>query len=588
MSADRLSKEIRVHQRLYDLGSPLISDTQFDSLFIIYKQRLGDSTKIADDPSKILRPPTEAQPLPQKMLSLRNCFDGSDLESFLTRSRDSMYILEPKFDGVALGIQYIDGIVTSIYLRGDGINGRDVTKYLTYIEDIPNSLNITNGEVFITGEVVIPKHLKDKLEVKSLRNYAAGAFNLKEPSKLKERSLHFVAFGVKTSIPIISEEGRLEFLRKLGFATTPYRITNYGDIRKRFTFHYDKYIQERLNDYSAQIDYEIDGLVLKAYHLTRQDQLGDDGHSPKWATALKLRGEGEDAIIEEVSWQVGRTGVLTPVADLTPTNINGVTISRATLHNIETFKKLQVSIGSVVKIERAGEVIPHIIERKEEEPPRAHPTPKRCPSCGRDTYIDGAYLFCPNLLCRERVISTITYAVSKSCLDIKGIGQGLIRDMVKNELFDSFHDLFHLKERSLIETLGISASRAETIVTSIRKKRDAEAYKFLMAMSIPYINEKTCRYLCSMTKDFYRFLESFEGTVSVLKLNEPQKRALNSFIKNPDAWHTFNRLHDAGVIPINSLLPTGFGFLSNVSFAITGSLSGYVEWGRERDESQRG
>jgi DNA ligase (NAD+) len=444
------------------------------------------------------------------MLSLQATRDPADVVAFIARIAESAngkcdLVLEPKLDGLSVELVYTAGRLTSAATRGDGVEGENVLANVRTIRSVPALLrrdrSRTPASISIRGEILMPRsafaRMNRELTVRgeevfaNPRNAAAGSLRQLDPGITARRSLRFVAYEVLASRGFPGTEDRelLTALRRWGFAI-PDRI---GFAR---SFEAVEHYHRKLALAREGFDYEIDGVVIKPNSLEVRTRLGATSHHPRWALAYKFEPRAETTIVDDIVFQVGRTAVLTPVALLRPVDVGGVTVSRATLHNIAELKRRDVCIGDTVRVHRAGDVIPEIVERRKGTARRAVRLPTRCPACRSRLARDESFLRCPNRWgCPARLVAAIVHLASDDAFAIPGLGVGIARRLVDARLVKRLPDIFALRARELRRLSGFAERSATNLALAIARSRQVELPRFLIALGFPGVGKATARKL---------------------------------------------------------------------------------------------
>jgi len=520
---DKLKKLINYHRYLYHvLDRQEISDSALDSL----KKELFDLEKkfpefiTPDSPTQRVG----GEPLdkfekvrhPEPMLSFNDAFSEKDMKEWLERifkllteeeKKEIDFYCELKIDGLAIELIYKNGILKTGSTRGNGIIGEDVTQNLKTIEAIPLRLREEEikvpKEVVVRGEVFIPKKEFEKVnreqKKKNLptyanpRNLAAGSVRQLDPKITASRRLDSFAYELITDFGAKTHQQKHEILKKLGFKTNPHN-RYCENLEKVFEFHkYAQKIREKL-------DYEIDGIVVIVNSNKIFKKLGVVGKAPRGAIAFKFPLKQTTTVVKNIRVQVGRTGVLTPVAYLKPVKLGGVTISRATLHNEDEIKKLDVRIGDTVIVGRAGDVIPDIIKvlpelRTGKE--KKFKMPKKCPVCGAKVEKKAGEVayYCTNQNCFARQKEYFYHFVSKGAFDIEGLGPKIVDQLLSEGLVSSPADLFVLKKGDLLPLERFAEKSAENLIKAIQERKEITLPRFIYALGIRNVGEETARVL---------------------------------------------------------------------------------------------
>lgn len=516
---EKLKHVIEHHRYLYHvLDRQEISDSALDSL----KHELK---KLEDEFPDLITPdsPTQrvgGEPLKEfkkvrrpetlRMNSLEDVFSKEELkewfsrlEKFLGRKLKPEFYCDPKMDGLALELIYKDSILERASTRGDGLTGEDVTENAKTIEAIPLKLKKEwKGELRVRGEVYIShseferinraqKKMGEKIYANP-RNLAAGSVRQLDPKITSSRRLKFFAYSVAgrgrnflDKFP--HKKGEYEELKNLGFPINPLG-RQAGSLDVAIDIH------EEINKKRARLDYDIDGIVVTINYNEVYQDAGVVGKAPRGATAFKFAPKEATTVVEDIFTQVGRTGAITPVAKLRPVEISGVIVSRATLHNEDEIRRLNVRVGDTVIVGRAGDVIPDIKKVIIELRPKGSKVfqmPARCPVCKTRLVREGAITRCPNKKCASRHKEVIYHFVSRSAFDIDGLGPKIIDALLDNGLIQDSADLFELKEGDLIPLERFGEKSAENLIKAIQARREITLSRFLMALSILHVGEET-------------------------------------------------------------------------------------------------
>ena len=516
--AEKLRETIDHHRYLYHvLDKSDITDAAYDSLFheLARIEEQFPSLKTPDSPTSRVG----AEPLKEfvkvkhstRQWSFDDVFDFSELEKWNERVKNAMdkygateekleYCCELKIDGLKVVLTYKKGVLVQAATRGDGVVGEDVTQNVRTIKSVPLRLTkpidiVVVGEVWISGKslkkINAERVKSGELPFANTRNLAAGSIRQLDPKIAASRRLDTFIYdidSVEGETPLTQGE-ELELISKLGFKTN----TN----SKVF-----KTVNEVENFYKTwaekkkSLDYELDGIVIKVNSRKVQEALGYTGKSPRWGIAYKFPADQVTTVVEDIKVQVGRTGVLTPVAHLKPVTVRGSTVSRATLHNADEISRLDLKIGDTVILEKAGDVIPRVVEVLKElrtGKEKEFHFPKKCPICGTDVVKDAnlVALKCPNLKCPARDRRTLTYFASKGAFNIDGLGPRIVDLLVDNGLVSEPADFFELEVGDISGLDRMGEKSAENIVASIKKASTVNLANLIIALGIPNVGEET-------------------------------------------------------------------------------------------------
>jgi len=515
---------IRFLDRNYYIESnPIIPDQDYDKLFRLLKNLEEEDSKLITETSPTQRISQNIQKdfKTKKhfkvMLSLKNTYNKEDLEDFHKQIKtvlidDFEYILELKFDGISINLSYEYGELISAVTRGNGTEGENITANIRTIYSIPLKIPELkkNKLIEIRGEIIMPKKTFKKLneiqEEQGLKPYAntrnacSGSVRQLDPNITRGRKLDAYFYQIilndKNDLNIKNYKESLEHLKNFGFKISPFLETYKNN-------DFDKLISTCLN-YKDRFkhDFEIDGLVLKINNFEQQEKIGYTSHHPKWAIAYKFPAQRAETIIEDIIIQVGRTGVLTPVAILTPVKLSGVVISKATLHNQDEIDKKDTRIGDSVLIERSGEVIPSVVKvllEKRKIDSLEFKIPNECPICNSKTakLPEEVAIRCLNLSCPAQIKRRLIHFCSKDCLDISGLGKSIIKKFVDDDILKDFTDIYKIKEHALkLSTKnGFGGKSIQKLLDSIEESKKQSLARLIHALGIKYIGKRASKTL---------------------------------------------------------------------------------------------
>ncbi len=496
---------------------PEISDARYDELYrrlqALEEAHPGIVTpdsptrRVGAEPREDL--PTVAHTAP--MLSLDSTKEESELRRFDERVRKALgegvrYLVEPKLDGASLELVYEEGVLTRAVTRGNGVEGEGVTENVKTIPSVPLRLREEERPappfLAVRGEVLMSlsafETLNETLMARGLdpfanpRNAAAGALRQLDPRITAQRPLDLLAYDILTvqGAEFTRDLDAVRALRAWGMKT-PERVELVEGVEAILAYH------EAFREDRDRLDYEIDGIVIKVDDLTVREGMGVTSRHPRWALAFKFEPRKEVTRIERISVSVGRTGVITPVALLLPVEVGGVTVSRATLHNREELARKDVREGDLVRVQRAGDVIPQVVERVEEEGKERGPAfemPGECPACGTPVVSEGPFTICPNRFgCPAQLKKRIVHFGSRGALDIEGLGEETAALLVDRGLIREMADLFDLDPEALMELPGFAEISANKLVKAIAARKRVELRRFLHGLGIPEVGEAVAR-----------------------------------------------------------------------------------------------
>lgn len=573
---EQLRETLHHHNFLYHTeDSPEISDAEYDQFFRRLKEIEAEFPELITEDSPSQR--VGSAPLAQfdqvshelPMLSLDNAFGPEDMADFDKRVRTRLdtsnaidYVCEPKIDGVAVSLLYEDGKLVRGATRGDGTTGEDITANVRTIESVPLRLSgkgypsrlEVRGEVYIAKSTFVALN-QDALEsggkvFANPRNAAAGSVRQLDPRLTAKRRLTMFCYSVGLVEGGELPERHSEILQNLkswGLRTNPETRTTFGvDACNEF---YQDILARR-----QQLDYEIDGVVIKVDRIDQQRDLGMLTRTPRWAIAHKFPAEQGVTKLLDVEFQVGRTGSITPVARLEPVKVGGVTISNATLHNMDEIKRLGLEIGDQVVLQRAGDVIPKIVSVVFEQRPsntKKILIPQHCPACGSDVVqMDGEVVAkCSGgLVCSAQRIERIRHFASRLALDIEGLGEKLVEQLVAAEMIESPADLFDLKATDLISLERMAPKSANNLIESLEKSKATTLARFVYALGIQEVGESTARSLATHFGDIEPMLgANREQLEAIQDIGPIVADKIATFFAQPENQQVITRLQAAGV-----------------------------------------
>ena len=573
--AERLRREINRHNRLYyALDRPEITDAEYDRLFreLVELEREHPGLATPDSPTRRVG----AEPLPEfsevkhrtPMLSLNNAFDAEEVSAFDRRVREALeqesvaYAAEPKFDGLAISLTYRDGVFVQGATRGDGNTGEDVTPNLRTVRSLPLRLDNAPGpaELEVRGEVVMYRREFDKLnerqrsagakEFANPRNAAAGSLRQLDSRITAKRPLHFFAYGLELSgdSPRKTQSETLDWLEAMGFSVSPERavVTGIGGLLGYF---------EKIGRERGGLPYDIDGVVYKVNRLDWQRQLGFVSRAPRFALAHKYPAEEQSTRVLGIDVQVGRTGALTPVARLEPVQVGGVTVTNATLHNEGELHRKDVRVGDTVVVRRAGDVIPEVVSVQLARRPRGARVfnlPAKCPVCGSKVVKDedGAIARCSGgLYCAAQRKQALRHFASRRAMDIVGLGERLIDQLVDSEMVKTPADVYALTVDRLAALERMGEKSAQNLVDALNKSKHTTLERFIYALGIRNVGESTARDLARHFGALDRLLEAdLEALEQVPEVGPVVARSIREFFDERHNRDVVRRLRAAGLV----------------------------------------
>ncbi len=597
-----LREQINYHnKRYYQFDEPEISDAEYDGLMlelITLEREFSDYIDDTDSPTRrvgatpLAKFNTVAHHTP--MLSLSNAFSETDIREFdqrikrfLDSSENVSFVIEPKLDGVAVNLIYERGILTAGLTRGDGGVGEDVTQNIRTIRSIPLKLKENRDapipeEIEIRGEVYIEIDAFKKLNKRRLnegnppfanpRNAAAGSLRQLDSRITAKRPLDIFCYGIGalTGDPFQTHQDVLHALSKWGFKVNPHigQAENIGECIE----YYKDIVRIR-----HELPYEIDGVVIKVDSVDIQNRLGAVSRSPRWAVACKFPASQETTVIEDIKVQIGRTGVLTPVARMKPVSVGGAMVSRATLHNQDEIDKKDIRIGDTVIIQRAGDVIPEVVkvvESKRSGSETLFKIPDTCPECGSSIVrLEGeAAHRCIGFACPARIRENIKHFASRGGMDIEGLGEKLVAQLLDTKTIEDPADLYYLTQEKLTKLERMADKSAINLLNALEQSKNPLLEKLLFALGIRHVGEHVARILTREFKNLDNLRGATEEDLLTINGIGPQiVESTTAFFKEPSNRNVIEKLKKAGVNPRETISKESTS-LSGKSFVFTGTL----------------
>ncbi|MDO8519996.1 MAG: NAD-dependent DNA ligase LigA [Deltaproteobacteria bacterium] len=594
---EALRDEIIRHDTLYYvLGKPTISDAQYDKLFRELKELEESHPELVTPDSPTQR--VGGAPLdflPQfthrvPLLSLESLFTSEDIETFDKRVRkdtgksEIAWIVEPKFDGLSIEVVYQDGLFYQAGTRGDGTTGEDVTQNIRTIKSLPLKLRGEGypRELHLRGEVILPIKGFDKLNKGLIeqgeepfanpRNAASGSLRQLDSRITAKRPLDIFLYGIlyansrmpKTQWEVLSQ------LEAWGLRINPYRRIC-KSVEEIGRFH------RELFEKRDSLDYEIDGIVAKLNDLAVQAHLGERTRSPRWAFAYKFEPRKEITRVEDIAVQVGRQGTLTPVAIMRPVDVGGVTVSRASLHNLDIVRKLDVRIGDEVRIARAGDVIPEVIEvipgKRKGNPPKFE-MPEKCPVCRNKVIQEGSYYLCSGgYTCSAQVKWAIIHYASRDAMDIEGLGRETVELLVEKKWIENAADLYLLQKKDLIGLPSFKEKKAQNLLDGIEASKKRPLSRFIYALGIRHVGEEIARILVNHFGSLSALMATGEEDIRKVSGIGPQiAKSVTAYFADSRNKKLVGLFMERGVFP-SSEKTVSSGLLAGLTFVLTGELT---------------
>lgn len=595
----RLRKELHQYNyQYYILDEPTISDFEFDQKLKQLQDLEREHPQFADANSPTQRVGggiTKSFPTVQhdfRMYSLDNSYDFDDLEDWISRMKKTVdapieFVAELKYDGASISILYENGILTQAVTRGDGFQGDEITANVRTIKDIPLQLHgAFPARFFMRGEIYLTQENFQKMNESRIqegldpfmnpRNTASGSLKMQDSAEVASRKLSAIPYQmVSEHMPISTQWEMFQLMKNIGFKTSPHT-----KLCKTIAEVYDfiNYWEEHRHE----LPFEIDGIVIKVNDFHQQTLLGYTAKSPRWAMAYKYKAEKVETVLEFVSYQVGRTGAITPVANLSPVLLAGTVVKRASLHNEDIIKKLDLHEGDSIFVEKGGEIIPKIVGVNKEKR-TIFSTPiqyiTHCPECGSqlEKIDDQAIHFCPNEWeCPPQVMGKMIHFVSRKAMNIESIGQETIAQMYKVGLIKNIADIYDLSIEKLLPLDRMAMKSAQNIMQGIEKSKEIPFEKVLFGIGIKHVGETVAKKLVKNFETIEALASaSVEELCAVEDIGVKIAESIRQFFQNSDHQILIHRLKDAGVQLEKKASDTSLesSILEGKTFLFTGKLT---------------
>ena len=598
----QLRDQIRLHDRKYYVeAAPVISDREYDQLYEELKRLEAEhpelitpdspTQRIGDAPVAGLAQVAHRVP----MLSIENSYDPAEVRAFAERTRKSLggepveWVVELKVDGVAVSVLYENGRLVRGVTRGNGVVGDDVTHNIRTVlgaplklDDKPPPVLEVRGEIYITNDdlVAINQRQKDRgLAVyANTRNLAAGSLRQLDPRLSAERRLRLLVHGIGYSEGLTVER-HSEFLKlchDYGLPTTPH-VKALSDIDA--ALEYCDSLIGQLHD----LPFEVDGLVLKVDRFDQRERLGARSKSPRWIVAYKFEKYEGTTRVNDIFVTVGKSGAVTPTAQLEPVQLAGTTVSRASLHNVEEIERKDVRIGDIVVVEKAGKIIPHIVrvekhERKTDLPKYEFPT--HCPDCGTPLVKDegGVYIRCPSPECPAQLRERVRFFATRNAMDIEGLGDKLVDQLVSTGLVKRYGDLYRLTLEQLVELERMGKKSAENLLANIQASKSRGLARLLNGLSIRHVGQRVAQVLAEHFGSLDALqAASEEQLAEVNEIGGVIAKSVYDFLHSEHGRETIEDLKQLGIdmSAPKRAVPSGSGPLAGKTIVVTGTLAGY-------------
>ncbi len=601
---EELREEIRHHDRKYYVeAAPEISDLEYDRLLSRLKKLETDNPELVtpDSPTqRIGDQPVEHLPQVEHrmpMLSIDNTYSIEELHEFGARTARLLedepieWVVELKIDGVAVAIIYEDGVLTHALTRGNGVVGDDITHNVRTVADVPLRLVgddvppvlEVRGEVYMTNSDLVKLNEMQKQKGESpfanTRNVTAGSIRVLDPRICAERRLRVFCHGIGHCEGLKSTS-HAEFLEEIGgYGLPPTPMVESFPAFDAAVRHCDEII-ELLHE----LDFEVDGLVLKVNQFEQRERLGARSKSPRWLVAYKWEKYEAATRLNAINVQVGKTGAITPVAELEPVQLAGTTVSRASLHNADEIQRKDIRVGDVVVVEKAGKIIPHVVRVEKHErktAPRKYKFPENCPECSTQLVKDegGVYIRCPNFQCPAQLKERIRYYASRNCMDIEGLGDKLVDQLVENELVSGYGDLYRLTLERLLPLERMGKKSAENLLAGIDASKSRGLARLLNALSIRHVGGRVSAVLAESFGSMDELVKAtVERLAEINEIGDIIAESVHDFLHSDHGASAVEELRQLGV---NMEAPkkegdAGAAVFAGKTFVVTGTLSKYT------------
>lgn len=535
----QLAKQLNIYaQEYYVLDEPSITDKEYDVLYdklVALEKECGEVLEISPTRrvgGEALESFSQHTHI-QRLYSLDKAQNFQQLDNFFKNKTDEEFTLEYKFDGITICITYENGKFLRATTRGNGYIGEDVTNNVLTIKTFPMEISY-KGRLEVIGEAIINLSTLEKynqtatVKLKNARNASAGAIRNLNPKETIKRNPKIVFYNINfmETEEIKTQTQAVNFLKTEGFLVSEYFKT----------LHSIDEIKQQLEEIElsrGNLDFLIDGAVIKVNSYQRREELGSTEKFPKWAVAYKFEAEEAKTVLEEVVWQVGRTGKLTPLALLSPVDLCGVTVSRATLNNMQDIAKKGVKIGDTVLVRRSNDVIPEILGTYQKSDSAVEiQMPNACPSCGDGITEIGAHIFCKNPHCRGQIIQKLSHFASKNAFDIEGFSEKTAKVLYENQGIEKEYQLFDLTKEQLLSLPSFKEKKADNLMGALEKSRKVEYQSFIFALGIPNIGTKTAKDLAREYPNLQLLKEArFEDLCEIPDIGEIVAASVVEFFK---------------------------------------------------------
>ena len=595
---DRIAELTKLLQeanyRYYVLDDPAMPDFEYDRLLRELEELEAAHPELvsADSPTQrvggMAISAFEKYEHPVPLMSLQDVFSLEELNEFLEKTLEAdpatEFSVEPKIDGLSVALEYVDGHFVRGATRGDGNVGEDVTENLKTIRSIPMTIDAP-GRLIVRGEVYMPKKSFEKLNSKqeeegkplfaNPRNAAAGSLRQLDPKIAAKRGLDIFIFNIQLSegLEFTTHAETLAYLKSLKFKVIPSRIL-------KSAAKIDEQVLN-INETREKLPCDIDGAVIKVNGLVQRERMGATAKCPRWAVAYKYPPEIKETTVEDIVIQVGRTGVLTPKAVVRPVRLAGTTVTNATLHNQDFISQRDIRIGDTVKIRKAGEIIPEILEVdfcKRPENSTPYHLPETCPVCGAATARDedGAFLRCTGAECPAQLSRNIAHFVSRDAMDIEGLGSAIVEGLIEKQLIQSPADIYYLTLEDIASLWKSGSTAAKKLLKAVEASKQQDVSRLIFALGIRQVGAKAGKVLAGHFGSLDALMAATEAELTeVPDVGAVTARNIAEWFAQPQSQHLIERLREAGVNFESKRVVTDTRFAGKI-FVLTGALSKFT------------
>ncbi len=590
---EELKKQIEYHSnKYYNEDDPEISDFEYDMLMLELKNIEKENPELItkDSPTQHVggKNDTHFKEVVHKvpLQSLQDVFSTSDVIEFDERIKKTVegasYVVETKIDGLSVSLEYEKGILVRGATRGDGLVGEDVTLNLETIKNIPHKLT-KEIDIIVRGEVFMPKKDFEKLNEErevlgeklfaNPRNAAAGSLRQLNPEITAERNLDIYIFNVQKSddIKFTSHYESLKAMKELGFNVNPYvkKCENIKEVLSAI---------EEIGNIRGELTFDIDGAVIKVDSIIQREEIGVTTKTPKWAVAYKYPPEKKETTVKDIIVQVGRTGAITPMAILEPVRVAGSVISKTTLHNEDFVKEKDIRIGDKVLIQKAGDVIPEVVEVLKDKRTGNEvifEMPTKCPVCGAEAVREEgeAVTRCTGIECPAMLFRSLIHFASRDAMDIEGLGPAIIEQLLDNKLINNIADIYSLKYEDIVSLERMGDKSAKNLLTSIEKSKENSIEKLLNSFGIRHIGLKSAKILAKKYNNIEEIMNAtYEDLCMIKEIGEIMAESIVKFFQNEQTKDLIMRLKQNGVNMESKIKKSNDNRFEGKVFVLTGTL----------------